>query len=338
MEKELRYGHVCGLYYTCDKREMPTQMDLLYEWFGDLLITVEKTDGKTKKEPEFNETDMKIHAVRYKNRLYAGGEPAITQLIGRLTGTAKGNREKQRKNAVLIQKHLCRLLSEDHSLIEQLEENIFDKLSAMSEEGFESFAAALIDYILLLADARSDMSDIEKDSEAFPMDDEVFDAVIYNSAYQWQRICLQGLIHSFMWMLIGSLLRNEAGRLVRRYDSSFDSIWKPPGEDETLFSKLDYLFNPQNYELYYDGDDVDSKYPDITWICDACGAVLDEQDGFDDHLGQWKCARCGTLNPIDGDHAYEWEQDARLGINPMGEENMRLAIEKRKAEIEESKG
>lgn len=338
MKAELRYGYVCELWYRHMKMDLPGQLDLLYEWFGDLIVEPEDSDGKTKKDPYFDENELVIRAVRYGGKLYAGGEPNVTQLCGRLVGTAKGSREKQRKNAVLLQKHLARFMAESKELIEALQENVYEHLAALEGDAFTAFAQDLVEFILTAAYQRSEMSDTEKDGEPFPFDDEIFDAVVYNAAYQYMLGTADGLINAYLWLLIGSLLRNEAGRICRRCDTSFNSVYKAPGEDETLLAKLDYLFFPEDYEYTYDGDDVTSRFPDMIWKCDHCGALLNDQEGFDDRFDAWQCRRCGTINPISAEAAYEWEEDAKQKVRPMDQAKMQAAIERRKAELEKNEG
>lgn len=334
----LRFGYVCELYYRYADEPMPKQLDLLAEWFGDLLIHEEETDGKKKITPWFDENELMIHAARYNGRLYAGGDTTITQLAGRLIGTADGNREKQRKNAVLIQKKIVRTLAESDAQVAKLQLNVLNHLAALSDEGFVAFADNLIDFINAEAIERDELTPSQRDREAFPFDDEIFDNVIYNAAYQYCRYKFEGLINSYLWLLLGSLLRNEAGRMTRRFDSGFNEVNRAPGEENSLLSKLHYLYYPEEYEYVYEGDDTESKFPDFYWYCDRCDDLLNDQEGFDDHLETWTCKRCGKVNQIDGAHAYECREDAILGINPMDEDKLNAAIEERKKQLEQNDG
>lgn len=40
------------------------------------------------------------------------------------------------------------------------------------------------------------------------------------------------------------------------------------------------------------------RFPGIDWWCDRCNALLNEQDGFDDHKYTWVCTECGYKNSI----------------------------------------
>ncbi len=40
------------------------------------------------------------------------------------------------------------------------------------------------------------------------------------------------------------------------------------------------------------------RFPGIDWECDKCGAILNYQQGFDDHKYIWKCTNCGHKNSI----------------------------------------
>ena len=338
MKYELRYGYVCELYYRYLHMTMPTQLDLLYAWFGHLAAEIEETDGSTKKAPYFDENAMIIHAVKYHDHLYTGGDTIISQLCGRLIGTAKGNREKQRRNAVLFQKKISRVLGEEYEEIESLQQRVWEKLCELGEEEFTEFTAQLLDFIVQCAIARSEMSPLETDGEPFPMDDEIFDTVIYNAAYQYLRYNAEGLVNSYLWLLIGSLLRNEAGRLTRRFDSSFIEVNRMPGQERTLLARLDYLLFPEDYEYTYSGDDTESRFPDIHWKCDECGALLNDQEGFDDHLDVWQCRKCGALNPINAEAAFECEEDAANNIRHMEEDKLQDAIRRRKEELIQNEG
>lgn len=333
----LRYGNVCALYYRHAKVRMPSQLDLLYEWFGNLLIQIKDTDGNTKKKPEFDERECMIHAVRYHGKLYTGGDMIISQLCGRLIGTAKGNREKQRKNAVLLQKRAVRSLHENYALIEGLMADIEEKLMALDEEAFPEFGKDILDFIIDCAYERAESTAAEIDGEPFPMDDEIFDTVIYNAAYQFTLYTMEGIVNAYLWLLIGSLFRNEAGRLTRRFDSSFIEVNRAPSEDPSLISKLDYLLFPEDYEYTYEGDDVTSRFPDIVWKCDECGAVLNDQQGFDERIGLWQCRVCNHINQLDIANIYDCDEDARNGRNQNDEQKFRDAIERRKQELEQNK-
>lgn len=56
---------------------------------------------------------------------------------------------------------------------------------------------------------------------------------------------------------------------------------------------------------FYDGDDLDKRFPGVDWYCDRCGEYLNDQPGFDDHLHTWKCTRCGYENRIEMDSSQK---------------------------------
>ncbi|MFD1484796.1 hypothetical protein ACFQ5J_06090 [Lacticaseibacillus baoqingensis] len=48
------------------------------------------------------------------------------------------------------------------------------------------------------------------------------------------------------------------------------------------------------------------KFPDIDWWCDNCRAYLNDQPGFMDSKGSWKCAECGYTSSItEADIVYD---------------------------------
>lgn len=121
------------------------------------------------------------------------------------------------------------------------------------------------------------------------------------------------------------------------YDSSFIAIYRQQGVTEDIEDKLNYLFCPENYHSFYAGDDLDKQFPGIEWYCDQCRAHLNEQEGFDDHLPEWKCTQCGYTNPIGIDQIYETEEDYRHGVRKVDHVDFAHAIDERRKEIEEEK-
>ena len=51
------------------------------------------------------------------------------------------------------------------------------------------------------------------------------------------------------------------------------------------------------------------------WLCDNCGANLDEQEGFNPHCGIWFCRKCAYANEIDEDEAIWKEKNPTTLIN-----------------------
>ena len=101
MEKRsLRFGSIVEIYYELKGEKLPKQMELLDIWFPGLVITIDESDGKTKTPAEYVDREYKIHAVRYQGRLYAGASKRVSQILGRLTGTASGIRRRRAPRAL----------------------------------------------------------------------------------------------------------------------------------------------------------------------------------------------------------------------------------------------
>ncbi len=329
----LRFGQAVRIYYEISGEPVPKQLDLADMWFPGLLV-IRRRETDRKEPAVYDDVKRVIYASVYHGKLYSGDQERIPQILGRLMGTAKGNREKERRTAELIQKHISRLLAEDTDALEALRENVRAHLASFDEVQREAFAERLAGILFGLADVRDGMDDNEKDEEPFPMDDEVFENVIYNAAYRLEKGTEEGLADSFLWVLLGGFLRNEAGRICRIFDSSFVPLYRHMSEDGSLSDKLGFLFFPEEYYSVYGGDDLDRRFPGTEWYCDRCGEHLNEQEGFDDHLRAWQCLGCGYLNLISADEIYENEEDHRNGIRRFDEEDFRAAIDARRKERE----
>lgn len=333
---QLRYGMIAGIYYEIRKIKIPNQLDLIDAWFPNLIIRTEPSDGSTKVPAEYEDREFMIHAVKYRGRFYCGGSTRVSQIVGRLIGSASGNREKERKSAELIRKHAADCFVRDMELTPRLKENTAGILGKFSEEECGCFRRKLFTIFFDLADEWSSMDEYAKRTEAFPMDDETFDGVIYNAAYQLNLGTYSGLCNAYLWLLTGSLLRNEAGRVLRLYDSSFIAVRRQFSETGTLKDKLGYLFHPESYYSTYSGDDMDSRFPGVEWYCDRCGAHLNEQAGFDDHLQEWVCRVCGFPNPLAMSEIYDNDEDWQNRIRPVDPEIFYDSVERRKRELEEN--
>ena len=169
------------------------------------------------------------------------------------------------------------------------------------------------------------------------MNDEAFDGTIWNAEYQLNLSSHSGLCNAYLWLMTGSLLRNEIGRVLRMYDSSFIAIHRQHGETWELMDKLNYLLHPEEYEYTFDGDeeDLEERFPDVEWYCDECGAHLNEQEGFDDHLPAWKCRVCGYENKLDISEIYENDEDWQNQIRPVDAGKFANAVERRRKELQE---
>ena len=178
---ELRFGYVCGLYYSLLVKSVPKQLDLLHTWLPGMLIVLEESDGSTKITPEYNDTERCIHAVKYHGYIYSGGNNRVTQITGRLIGTSSSNLEKERKTAELIQKNISRRIIKEMDPILNLQENTAEILSELSEEEVHEFHHLLYLYVLHTADHYNETEEYLRDTELYPYDDEVLEQILYNA-------------------------------------------------------------------------------------------------------------------------------------------------------------
>lgn len=335
MDAELRFGHIVSIYYEIKDVKMPSQITAIQTWFPNLIVIVDPSDGKSKISAYYEDRAYVIHAVKYKDTLYTGGSSGrIAQILGRLMGTASSNQEKERKTATLIQKHVADLFIKDMTLTPRLKENTRALLDCLNETQINILHQKLITLIFGLADKRKRQDDYEQKTELFAMDDESFDGVIYNAAYQLALNTYDGLCHAYLWLLAGGLLRNEIGRVVRVYDSAFIAVNRQLSENDELADKLYYLFFPEDYEYTFDGDkeDMQNRFPDVEWYCDRCDAHLNEQAGFDDHLPEWTCMHCGFVNKLDISEIYDNNEDWQ-NHRPIDAQKFIETINKRKKEM-----
>lgn len=330
----LFFGNVTNQYYSFNHLKTPSQMDQINEWFPSLLIV--ERDGTEKKEPEYIDKEYKIYADRDDKGFYGGGSSTrVTQILGRLIGTAKSNQEKGRKDAQLIRKHLASVLVTDFDIIEQLQFNTADMIDKINEDKLGDFHHLLFDYMWDLIETRNNTSQEDRNDEPFAFDDYVFDDLIYNVAYQLHLYSYDGMINAYLWLLLGGLLRNQVGSLLKMYHSGFTAINRQLSEFGSLEEKVYYLFNKDEYYSVYNGNNTEYKYPDTTWICDnpECKAILNMQEGFDEKLDEWKCVDCGTINKLDHSVIYENEEDY-LNDMPVDKKDYEQAVQVRKEEIE----
>lgn len=336
---DLRFGEIADIYYELRGTKPPKQADLVDTWFPGLVLFEDPSDGATKKNAYYADHEYMIHAVRYHGTFYTGESARVSQILGRLVGTAAGNREKERKSAELIRKHVAECFIKDMTLTPRLKEHTAELLSDLSDDRPDRMYRTLFDLVYELAAERRAKSDYERKTEPFAMDDESFDGIIYNAAYQLNLASYSGLCNAWLWLLTGSFLRNEAGRVLRLYDSSFIAVRRQVSETGDLEDKLNSLFYPETYEYTFDGDEEDLKnrFPDVEWYCDRCGAHLNEQEGFDDHLPEWKCTACGFVNRLDISEIYENDEDWRNRIRSADEEKFADAVRRRRLELEQKR-
>ena len=322
----LRVGYVSDLYTSIAGIRPKNQLDMLYFWFGELFITASPSEGQGKTPPEYSDVERRIYAKEYKGSLYGTGSPRVTHLIGRLCGTSDSNRDKERVSAELIQKRVSSRLCKEREPLDHFLSEVEKRVVSLNEAEQEQFYEVLVEYCVECAVSYETKSEYEREEELFPMDEEVNEQVLYNAFYQLCRYEETGLVNAYAWLLLGSLLRNECGRLARIYDSSFVPLFRNPSETGTLLDKMNYLVHPEAYEPVYYGEDTGERMPDIKWYCDQCGDRLDLQEGFDDHLSEWKCLCCGTMNRIDPEEVYDSEEDFRHGIHRQEPEQLMEVI------------
>ena len=332
-----RLGNVLNLYYQAAEKKQPSQLDLLDIWFPGLIVREAESDGNTKTEAEYQDREFVIDAVRYHGSFYTGSSKRVSQITGRLIGTAKGNQEKERKTASLIQKHLAGLLVTEFDAVTRLQETVNNHLLLLKGESHKAFYVSLYSFLETCIRERKEMDEYERLTELFPMDDEVFEGIAYNTVYQLEQVTDDSIANGYLWLLLGTLLRNETGRLVRLYDSSFIPIRRQMSETSEVLDKLFYLLKPQAYQSFYEGDDLDRRFPGIEWYCDNCRAHLNEQEGFDDSVHNWKCTACGYLNRIKFEEIYDNEEDWQNDIHRHGKADFDRALKQRKAEMDPAK-
>ena len=216
---KFRFGNIAAVFYEIRGEKPPKQLDLIDTWFPGLIIAADPSDGGTKKPAEYADREYMIRAVRYHGSLYAGGSPRVTQIAGRLE---------------LVQKHVAECFVKDMTLTPRLKENVLRQIESLSGDQELKLFERLLELVWELADEREAAGDYEKKTEAFAMDDETFDGTIYNAAYQLNLAKRSGLCNAYLWLLTGSLLRNETGRVLRLYDSSFIAIRRQLSETGSL--------------------------------------------------------------------------------------------------------
>ena len=46
----------------------------------------------------------------------------------------------------------------------------------------------------------------------------------------------------------------------------------------------------------------------ITWYCDGCNSILNNQPGFNTNRGKWECTECGYDNDVTSSNVYDSEE------------------------------
>jgi Zn ribbon nucleic-acid-binding protein len=138
----------------------------------------------------------------------------------------------------------------------------------------------------------------------------------------------EGLVDAWVWILLGALLRNEIKRLLYRYRADFSLF-----EEENAPASLQ-TDSSDDYEYYYEGDDMEKRFPGIEWYCDRCNERLDLQKGFHDFVHIWKCTNCGFKNRIEVDEIYDSEQDYLAGNAASDRQKLFRALKERTDELD----
>ena len=181
---DFRFGNIAAVYYEILGEKMPRQLDLLDAWFPGLIVVADESDGETKRDAEYMDQEYVIHAVKYHGKLYSGESARVSQITGRLVGTATGNKEKERKNAELIQKHLAERFVRDMTLTPRLKDNTAQMFNRFSAEQENEMRDLIQQMIMDLSGDRQAQNAEKRQEEAFPMNDEAFDGTIWNAEYQ----------------------------------------------------------------------------------------------------------------------------------------------------------
>ena len=322
---ELRLGCIASLYYK-EVREVPVpkQIEVLDAFFKGFIVKEIPSDGQTKKNAVYNDMDGYIEAVRYQGSFHTGQSKRVTQIIGRLIGTAKKGIEKERKTASLIQEKIAGDLANNEDRLNDLRCGVLDLFKGFSETEWERFFLTFADYINAVTARREAISSRDKELELFPMDDEIFYDLMEGVINEWNINTLESKLNSFTWLLLGALLRNRISRLTYVYDSGFRPRRSQPAS----------LRENEDFDYYYEGDDLDKRFPGIEWYCDRCGEHLNEQEGFDDHHHIWKCTNCGYKNEIEIRNIYDPEDSEVNAGQPTIPDKFFKALKERTDELD----
>lgn len=337
---ELRFGAVMDWYYriVLEAETLPKQIDLLDDFFPGLLIEERASDGETKIPAEYDLQNRVIRAVRYHGHLYVSGSRQVTQILGRLFGTAQGSLEKERATTSELLRRAAGDLCGSPAYVASLARRSSARLSGLTDEQMERFLDTFADYYVAACERRSELSMDEKEQELFPVTDETFADIMENIAFQWEQGTGEGVANAFTWMLLFCLLRNDCERLVPVYLSSFRERRSYRHEERKveIVPTSDPAMDGVE-ESYYEGDDLDRRFPGIEWFCDRCGEHLNEQEGFDDHLHVWKCTRCGYENRIEMDNIYDSGRAYEGDAAPTDPADFYRALRERTEEVEKGK-
>ncbi len=301
--------------------KVPKQLDLLDFFYPGLIIMEEPAKTIMKDEAFFDDKDLMIHAEKHNDSFYAGGSKRVSQITARLIGTSNAGQQKERQTAVRIRERVARELTAEHYPIAVLLDYWKKILKEFDAEDLERFTGLISVYIDNVTD-RYINHPVEAQAEAFPFRDDVFLAYQERLINAWNKASLECTL---VWLLLGALLRNEISGLVLRYACDF-----------CFFSETASLPDMETYtESFYEGDDLDKRFPGVEWFCDRCGDRLDHQSGFDDHLRVWKCTKCGYKNPIEITEIYDSDEAWNEKRAPVDPDDFYRALKRRSDELDE---
>lgn len=315
-------GYIGELLFHCALgMRVPKQLDLLDFFYPDLIISEEPAETIMKEEAFFDDKDLMIHAEKRNGSFYAGGSKRVSQITARLIGTSRGGQEKERQTVARIRERVARELAAEHYPIAVLLKYWKGFLGKLNEEDLSRLSDLLSVYIDNVTDRYINHPD-EAGAEAFPFRNDVFFAYQERLVNAWNKASLECVL---VWLLLGALLRNEISGLVLRYACDF-----------CFFSEAASLPDMETYtESFYEGDDLDKRFPGVEWFCDRCGDRLDHQSGFDDHLRVWKCTKCGYKNPIEITEIYDSDEAWEEKRPPVDPDDFYRALKRRSDELDE---
>lgn len=319
--RDLRIGIIGQLFYDeVLNQSVPRQLQLLDDFFPGLLVQeIPAEPGRKKTNAQYSDADRMILAARYKSGYYTGSSTRVIQILGRLIGTAKGSVEKERRTAGMIQDRAAGDLATRPDLMQALRDSWSVRFYEMSEEALDRFVDIFSDYINGCVAKWKGMSADERDQELFPFREEVFLDLMNALIFEWNQGFTDSLANAFTWLILGALLRNEVSRLIYVYNTDFE-----PRREHPIHEGM---------EAYYEGDDLDKRFPGIEWYCDRCGAHLNEQAGFDDFCHIWKCTACGFRNTIEVEEIYDSDEDYQAG-RPTDKNMLYRALRERADQLE----
>jgi hypothetical protein len=317
---ELRLGHLGRLLFCYTmKGKMPKHLDLLDFFFPDLLVHEEASAGIIKSEAIFDDDELMIHAERHNGSLYVGGSTRVSQIIARLIGTARGGQEKERQTASRIRSKLADQLTLQHYPVAVLLKYWREALEELPDEAVEHFLLLLSEYIDRIEDHHMNHPE-QAHAEECPITEDIYAGFQTRLINAWNT----DPVFAFAWLLFGALLRNEISRMVLRYTCDF-----------CFFDEAASMPDMDTYEEdFYEGDDLEKRFPGVEWFCDRCGDRLDLQPGFDDHQRIWKCIKCGYKNPIEITEIYNSDEDWKEKRGPVDPERFYRALKRRSDELD----